>query len=173
MEIKNRIQKIIDNEGITNAKFADTVGVQRSSISHLLSGRNQPSLPVVLKILKAYSDINAEWLLFGRGSMYTSRNMHEESAEEAQEPPKNNPDSADPAQPGNNRAGQQSADIPQSSDNRKQKKPQDAGPQQQTEIPFANTEAPPFINNTHSNKQIDRIIILYTDGSFRHYSPEE
>src|SRR5690606_15634735 len=50
------------------AAFADKIGVQRSSISHILSGRNKPSLDFILKILAAYPDVELYWLLNGKGS---------------------------------------------------------------------------------------------------------
>ncbi|GAB4280009.1 MAG: helix-turn-helix transcriptional regulator [Marinilabiliales bacterium] len=68
--IKDRIEQIIRDEGITSSKFADEIGVQRSSISHTMSGRNKPSLDLIMKILERYRYINAEWLLFGRGRPY-------------------------------------------------------------------------------------------------------
>jgi transcriptional regulator with XRE-family HTH domain len=70
MEIKDRIIQIIEAEQLTSSKFADTVGVQRSSISHILSGRNNPSLEIIQKILTTFGTLNSEWLLFGRGQMY-------------------------------------------------------------------------------------------------------
>ncbi|MDP4223940.1 MAG: helix-turn-helix transcriptional regulator, partial [Bacteroidota bacterium] len=47
------------------------IGVQPSGISHILSGRNKPSLDFVLKMLERYPFISTEWLLFGKGSMYS------------------------------------------------------------------------------------------------------
>lgn len=67
--MKDQILKIIDAESLTPARFADEIGVQRSSISHLLSGRNKPSYDFILKILNRFSGINAEWLITGKGSM--------------------------------------------------------------------------------------------------------
>lgn len=64
-----RIHLILKAKNITASKFADEVGVQRSSISHILSGRNNPSLDVVQKILKKFPDISTEWLLSGKGPM--------------------------------------------------------------------------------------------------------
>jgi len=63
-----RIKKIILFYGISAAQLADKIGVQRSSISHLLSGRNKPSLDFVMKIVKAYDAIDLYWLLNGKGS---------------------------------------------------------------------------------------------------------
>ncbi|MFH2095083.1 MAG: helix-turn-helix transcriptional regulator [Bacteroidota bacterium] len=70
--IRERIEKIIRDEGLTPSKFADEIGVQRSSISHIISGRNKPSLELVQKILSRFRNINAEWLVDGRGDAFKS-----------------------------------------------------------------------------------------------------
>lgn len=64
-EIKQRLVKLITNEKITAAIFADNIGVQRSTISHILSGRNKPSLDFLQKILIKYPKYSAEWLING------------------------------------------------------------------------------------------------------------
>jgi len=65
----DRFLLILKTKNITASKFADEVGVQRSSVSHILSGRNNPSLDVIQKILKRFPDISSEWLLSGKGPM--------------------------------------------------------------------------------------------------------
>lgn len=62
-----RLQQVIDYYGETASSFAEKIGVQRSSISHILSGRNKPSLEFVLKILSAYPEVELYWLLNGKG----------------------------------------------------------------------------------------------------------
>ncbi|NVO02059.1 MAG: helix-turn-helix transcriptional regulator [Bacteroidetes bacterium] len=64
-----RILLILKTKDISASKFADKIGVQRSSISHILSGRNNPSLELVQKVLKKFPDINSEWLISGIGPM--------------------------------------------------------------------------------------------------------
>ena len=66
----NRILKILKEENLTASQFADLIDVQRSSMSHILSGRNNPSLDFVHKILKAFPLINTDWLMSGTGEMY-------------------------------------------------------------------------------------------------------
>lgn len=61
---------IIKKEGLNSGTFADEIGVQRSSISHILNGRNNPSLDFVTKTLKRFPGINPEWLIMGEGAMY-------------------------------------------------------------------------------------------------------
>lgn len=62
-----RLQKVIDYYAESASSFSDTIGVQRSSISHILSGRNKPSLDFVLKVLSAYPEVELYWLLNGKG----------------------------------------------------------------------------------------------------------
>ncbi len=71
--MKERILKILDNERLTATKFADRIGVQRSSISHIISGRNKPSYDFILKTISSFPDINAEWLINGSGSIYKDK----------------------------------------------------------------------------------------------------
>ena len=64
-EIIDRVKKIISTHGLTNSSFADKIGVPRSSISHVLSGRNNPSLDLIIKILQSFDGISANYLLSG------------------------------------------------------------------------------------------------------------
>jgi transcriptional regulator with XRE-family HTH domain len=74
-----RILEILKIKNLTPAQFADLIGVQRSSISHLISGRNKPSLEFIQKILKAFPDINSDWILSGKGPFINRENgMNEE-----------------------------------------------------------------------------------------------
>lgn len=68
--MKDRIMAFLQNENKSYTQFAEEIGVQPSGISHILSGRNNPSLDFVIKMLHRYPSLSAEWLLFGRGSMY-------------------------------------------------------------------------------------------------------
>ena len=67
-EILKRIKSIISDNGFTNSSFADKIGVPRSTISHILSGRNNPSLDIIIKILDSFDEINANFLLKGEAS---------------------------------------------------------------------------------------------------------
>lgn len=69
----DRILEIIRYKGLVPAQFAELINVQRSAISHLISGRNNPSLEMIRKILSVYPEINAEWLLTGKGNMITEK----------------------------------------------------------------------------------------------------
>lgn len=68
--MKERIKRIMEVENLTSANFADRVQISRASVSHILNGRNKPSLEVVTRILNEMNYINAEWLINGTGNMY-------------------------------------------------------------------------------------------------------
>jgi transcriptional regulator with XRE-family HTH domain len=70
--MKDRIIAFLQNENKSHAQFAEEIGVQPSGISHIISGRNNPSLDFVIKMLQRYPSLSAEWLLFGREPMYKS-----------------------------------------------------------------------------------------------------
>ena len=67
--VAERIAKIIKENNLSASSFSKMIGVQRSSISHILSGRNNPSLDLLLKIHKAFDYITLEWLILGDNSM--------------------------------------------------------------------------------------------------------
>ncbi len=70
----SRIQKIIQLKKLTSSAFADQVGVPRSTISHILSGRNNPSLEFVQKVLDTFPEIRTSWLVRGEGHMLKATN---------------------------------------------------------------------------------------------------
>ncbi|PKP19641.1 MAG: transcriptional regulator [Bacteroidetes bacterium HGW-Bacteroidetes-21] len=70
--MKDRIIKFMKSENLSASQLADDIGVQRSGISHILSGRNNPSLEFVQRILHRYPNLNPDWILNNKGSMYRS-----------------------------------------------------------------------------------------------------
>ena len=74
MDLNSRVQKIINYSELSSSEFADEIGVQRSNISHVLSGRNKPSLDFLMKIKDRFPEIQWEWLIEGKGAMISSEN---------------------------------------------------------------------------------------------------
>lgn len=76
--MKERIIKFLSIENISASKFADEIGVQRSGISHIISGRNKPSLDLIQKILNRFDFLNPDWFILGKGEMYRNpdKNTH-------------------------------------------------------------------------------------------------
>ncbi|WNW02340.1 helix-turn-helix transcriptional regulator [Tenacibaculum sp. HL-MS23] len=68
MDLLTRLKKIIAHYDLTSSTFADTIEVPRSSISHLLSGRNKPSLDFVMKVVDKFPEVDLYWLLYNEGS---------------------------------------------------------------------------------------------------------
>lgn len=66
-EMIQRLQVIIEHREMTTSGFADALGVQRSSISHILNGRNKPSLDFVMKVVNTFSEVSLDWFLKGEG----------------------------------------------------------------------------------------------------------
>jgi transcriptional regulator with XRE-family HTH domain len=73
--MKERLLEFLKAENKSSAQLAEEISVQASGISHILSGRNNPSLDFVLKMLEKYQFLSTDWLLFGKGSMYKDTNM--------------------------------------------------------------------------------------------------
>ena len=68
LDFTNRLKKILNYHQLTASLFADKIGVQRSSISHILSGRNKPSLDFILKVTNSFTDVDIYWLLNVKGA---------------------------------------------------------------------------------------------------------
>jgi len=72
MSLNERISKVIEYSNLTSSEFADEIDVQRSSISHITSGRNKPSLEFIIKIKSKFPEILWDWLVTGEGEMLKS-----------------------------------------------------------------------------------------------------
>ncbi len=70
MDDKDKIEKIMQVENLNSAQFATEIGIQGSTLSHILNGRNKPSLDVLKKIMNRFRTINPEWLILDSGTMY-------------------------------------------------------------------------------------------------------
>lgn len=77
MNIQDRIKMVITMHNLTSSAFADKIGVQRSSVSHILTGRNNPSLDFIEKTLSHFPRVNADWLILGKTSN-SEKNMDEQ-----------------------------------------------------------------------------------------------
>lgn len=141
--MKNRIVQLINSEGLTSSKFADTIGVQRSSISHILSGRNNPSLDFVQKILNSFSNIDPNWLISGTGSMYKSDEVPSLFQEAKTE----------------QIAGENQVNHPPKLN------------KETSTIPPISPEPMLEMSAFASGKRIEKVVVFYTDKTFREYDP--
>jgi len=140
-----RLETIFDYYGLTASLFADKINVQRSSISHLLSGRNKPSLDFTLKVIESFPEVELLWLLNGKGSFPKGENGSEE---------KTTISSNEKAVQENNLFSQEII-------------PSKTNVEISTTIPNIQTEE----KLVHSDSKIERIVVFYTDGTFKNYNP--
>lgn len=122
LDFSKRLQKILDYYSVTATAFSEEINFNRSTISHLLSGRNKPSLEFVMKVLQKYPEVELYWLLNGKGDFPKKQNTPPPLTSNFQ---KNTPNKIETSF---------SEKLPQSAD-----------------------------------KNIDRIVIFYKDGSFKSY----
>ena len=128
-KFSSRLNKILEYYDISAATFADKIEVGRSSISHILSGRNKPSLDFVMKVVTNFPEVELYWLLNGKGNFpSTSESKNKISSERKTEKETSSP--------------------------------------KQQEISQADTKIPVSSFPNRSGKEIQRIVIFYTDGSF-------
>ena len=73
----NRLKNWMGSESLKSSVLADNIGVNRATISHILSGRNKPSIDFLQKLLHSYPDLNANWLITGIGYMQENQNQQE------------------------------------------------------------------------------------------------
>lgn len=144
--MKDRIVQLINSEGLSSSKFADTIGVQRSSISHILSGRNKPSLDFIQKIRRSFPHVNIDWVIFGEGEMYKAQeqaNLFENETIQLE--------------------NEEDVSIPVNQPPKLKKEP--------SAKPSGATESFPEMNSFVPGKQIEKVVVFYTDKTFREYNP--
>jgi len=144
-----RLEMILDYYGINASAFADKIGVQRSSLSHLLSGRNKPSLDFILKILDVYPEVDLYWILNGKGNF-----------------PKNNEISS-PLEP----TTSFSPILPENSSPVITK-----DLFSENSIEEKTTTSPKYSNEIIKNlfeEDIEKIVFFYKDGTFKSFNPNQ
>ena len=173
--MKERIEKILQDKRMTQAEFADLIGVSRSSITHLMTGRNKSSDTVVSRTLSAFPDINWIWLLHGDGNMYLEhttapmqRLLFEDDDLESHNPTtnfeqlnlENQKQTTNPIKENN----MLESDIQRLLAN------EDAMRKSPEVIPMSNENKIPV---AAGGKKIKKVVFFYTDKTFEEYYPQE
>ena len=143
-----RLELVFDYYGLSGSSFADKIGIQRSSLSHLLSGRNKPSLEFVMKIVSVLPEVDFNWILNGIGAFPKNAltyNSNEVVLEQI------NPSLPFPDEITNvainSSKNNDEIEIEQSS----------------------NSESLHKVSEKFNTKTISQIVIFYTDGTFSNY----
>ncbi|RHR83001.1 helix-turn-helix domain-containing protein [Odoribacter sp. AF15-53] len=145
--MQERLNQIIEKKGLTATKFAAMIGVNASTISHILAGRNKPGFDIISNIAKAYPDISLNWLITGNGSMDDST-VEKEKKTPVQEPTLFNLDE--------NSEKQVTPVIPEKS----------------SIISEEDDQVKMIKTLPKTSKKIKRIILFFEDGSFEDYEKE-
>ena len=151
-----RLETIFDYYGLTASSFADKINVQRSSISHLLSGRNKPSLDFILKVIDSFPDVDLLWLLNGTGNFPKDENTNSRVL------------NSSPIQKTEN---EQINDLIDLFSNNTPLTQNEKNPVFETNSKnFSNME---ILNNSKNNIQndseIEQIVVFHKDGTFKTY----
>ena len=148
-EFVKRLEIVMDFYSLTGGSFADRIGIQRSSLSHLLSGRNKPSLEFVMKIVSVLPEVDIDWILNGKGVFPKSS--------------KSNNVAADPPQV----IATPSLLFPEDLENIEPKKMPEAK-QIDATVEINNTIVDNLVEQIQT-VAIENIVIFYSDGTFSDY----
>lgn len=160
--MKDRIIQIMSAEGFTPSRFAEEIGIQRAAMSHITSGRNNPSLDVVTRILGRFPSISPNWLLFGTGNMKESQIKDNSaiSSTPGSQPLVNTPDLF--ANPSNIR--------PQIE---KKNEYRTDSSDKKTSHPLKTPEKETIIIKENPIRRIEKIMIFYSDNTYEIFNPEK
>ncbi|OAB26409.1 Helix-turn-helix [Flavobacterium fryxellicola] len=148
-----RLEFILDYYSLNASSFADKIGVQRSSLSHLLSGRNKPSLDFILKILAVFPDVDLYWILNGKGTFPKISEQFDKKE-----------NTVEPVVNFNNLAPITTETIPENLFSEINiPNPRPSLESQKIENPNGNKEP--------DSGAIDKIVIFYKNGTFKSYIP--
>lgn len=162
MKLSEKIELLIKRKQLSASQFADKLGIPRSSISHILSGRNKPSLDVVQKILRVFPEITAEDLLFEDrtlGSLAVTR----EIVTTPTTPSLFDPILPTPSESVKNILPEQT--IVQSNLRRTR---ESNNSERVSSVPPATSD----VNSSYIEKKIERVLIFYSDGTFSESKPQ-
>jgi transcriptional regulator with XRE-family HTH domain len=184
--MKDRIVMLMKAEGLTNSKFALILGIQRSNITHILEGRNKPSLSFIEKLLLKFPSVNTEWLITGAGEMYRQNEpkkndsptlfsgVNTQQVPETQEQPQ----PVKISEPEIEQISEQTKEIELNSEQKPiitEEKPAESfnSTPQNTEKknpePLTAPESD-FVDKI-KEREIECVLIFYTDKTFKYYNP--
>lgn len=139
MTEKERLEKIMETEGMNARQFATEIGVQSSTISNIMGDRNRPSLEVLQKVLNRFRTISSDWLILGVGSMYRQKIDSQQPTLFEEKPLE---------QDGSYLPLTQPVEIPASSNANKRALPE------------------PVVQTKLIAKKVQKVVIFYEDGTF-------
>lgn len=178
MSLNERISKIIEYSNLTPSEFADEIDVQRSSISHITSGRNKPSLEFIIKIKSRFPELLWDWLVTGEGEMLKSESpateIQEKNTEEEKVQPTPLPDlftmMNDDDEFGSD---EMEKEHPQASSGESAIPSRDKASEQISDSQRLENSAGEIFSQMIGNQsnKIKRIVLFYENGKFESFEP--
>lgn len=170
--MKDRIAHIMRAKNLKASDFAELLGIQPSGISHILSGRNQPSLDFVKKIKENFPEYNLDWIIFGKGPMTTSEPIKKEKTPPLKDitPPVVKTDPFAPEIPFGPAVETPTQRVVETPTQRVVETPI----QNVVETPtqnVVNRDLPSNQSKSTVKSTVKSMVILYDDGTFEHFSP--
>lgn len=149
--MQDRLQQFLQLEQLTPARLSDIIGVQRSGLSHILSGRNKPGFDFILRLLIKFPTLSADWLITGKGKMYKEQKETREEGSLRESKIKNEIF--------------ESPKIDNSLDT------------EQDELDFAASQPSenpikvPISNYVQKNRLLKKVLLVYSDNTFEEINP--
>jgi len=169
--MKDRITQFLSSEGISPAEFADKIGVQRSSVSHVLNGRNYPSASFIQKMLGSYNTLNPRWLLLGEGMMSDVKSTSAKPPTLFQFPAE--PEALKQTQESVKSEAPPTKEVSnQLSDNLTDKPSLATDSNRPAELNLAQTMSD-LVSASVDNKEVERIVLFFKDKTFTAYTPSK
>ena len=170
--MKDRINTILQKYNMTSSDFADKIGVGKSNISHILGGRNNPSLEIVRKILSEFPEVNSEWLLFGTGSVTKSSEIIKPVIKVNKEPQLEFKDDEDIIE-NTPKMVEQIIDLDKEQINNQNRVSMNIDQDNDTDAsePIMSDIVPQRIKSVEFNKEVTKIVIYYSDNTYQQFDP--
>jgi len=157
--MNERIRKFMDAQGLSPSELADNIGVQRSNVSHVLNGRNNPSFPFIEKLLKKYPKLNAKWLLTGEGTMMEGKPVLSASLFDIPGERTENGSEISTSSLYTEKEEEKFSDVVQEPVNKSEEKKEN------------HIDLHAIITSNTQEKTIKKVIVLYDDKTFEAYNP--
>ena len=154
-----RLQRFLELEQLSPARLADILGIQRSGISHILSGRNKPGYDFLYKMTQKFPTLNIDWLISGKGKVYK---------EQTQQPYQ---EQIEPKSKERDLFSQNDTDLPEQGNLHHSVKDEEDIRENLSSQPNENRINEAQEREVAEKKSLIKMILVYSDGTFKDFNP--
>lgn len=159
-KMNERLLQFLAAENISQSQFADTLGITRASVSHVLAGRNRPSYDFLSSLMIHYPSLNVEWLMHGKGKMY-KRDQYAPESPQTQESPAKNEENQAPAEEATLFSDVATEAVPKAEE-RPEKAPESIKPLAESPLSAQS------LSGGHG--KVTKVIVFFSDNTFQEFS---